>query len=363
MVATFRSIHRCFKLNGFHFNNEELREVAYSLIKEGFPYEQLFGEFLMDWLDTKTYVEVKTSGTTGTPKIIQLQKQQMMNSALATGSFFGISAGDKTLHCLPSNFIAGKMMLVRALILGLELDLTAPTSNPLKNIEKDYDFCAMVPLQLQHSIAKLNKIKTLIVGGAPVSNVLIEEIQDSSTKIYATYGMTETITHIAAKQLNGFESSAVVKKTLFKALPDVSLSIDDRNCLVIDAPTVSEEVIKTNDLIRLTSENEFEWLGRYDHVINSGGIKLIPEQIEAKLRGLILNRFFVTGKKDKELGQKLILIVEGSTSLQKELSNLIKSIDTLDKFEIPKEIHFTDKFEETATGKILREATFSKVFK
>ncbi|AXG71874.1 2-succinylbenzoate--CoA ligase [Kordia sp. SMS9] len=356
MIPTFKNIHLKFELDGHYFDREALKEVAYSFIKEGASYEQIMGDFLMDWLDDKTYVDVFTSGSTGTPKSIRLDKQAMVHSALATGDFFGIKPGDSALQCLPSNFIAGKMMLVRAMILGLKLDLVAPTSNPLEKLQKNYDFCAMVPLQVEHSLKELHKIKTLIVGGAQASAALIERLQNVSTKIFATYGMTETITHIAVKPLNHLPKG---KSVYYQTLPNIHISTDDRNCLIIDAPRITHKKIVTNDVVDIISETEFNWLGRFDTIINSGGIKLHPEQIEEKLSNFINTRFFVTAVEDTQLGEKLILIIEDeSKNINIEaLHKTLKDSKKLSKFEIPKEIHTLKNFVETDTGKVQRGKT------
>ena len=190
--------HLKFKLQGKSFSSvEEL--IAFS---EEISSEVAF--FLSEWFNNEVFVEVKTSGSTGTPKPIQLQKKQMVNSAKATGNFFNLNEGTTALLCMSANFIAGKMMLVRALTLGWELDIVEPSSHPLNNSTKNYDFVAMVPLQLTNSIAALNRIKKLIVGGGVVSSELLAKIQSCTTEIYATYGMTETISHIAVKSLNNF---------------------------------------------------------------------------------------------------------------------------------------------------------------
>ena len=361
MTPTYKNIHLKFKWNGYHFNREELHEVAYSLVKEGEPYEQSVGDFLMDWLNDKDYIDVKTSGSTGKPKWVRLKKQYMVNSAIATGDFFNVSVGDKALHCLPAEYIAGKMMLIRALILGLEVDFVAPSLHPLAYSNREYDFCALIPLQLQNSLPYLNRVKTIIVGGATVSNELLEAIQDKDTLIYETYGMTETVTHIAAKKLNNFESPEAKAANTFKTLPDVTVKQDKRDCLIINAPNISDEAIVTNDLVNLVSDREFEWKGRFDNIINSGGIKLIPEQIEAKLDTLIHERFFVAGLPDGQLGNKLVLIIEGEEVPVNEISEKIKALTTLDKFEVPKEIITLPVFQETENGKIKREKTLQEL--
>lgn len=340
---TYENVHNLFKLNGFHLDKEDLCRVAYSFIKEGEDFEKPVGDFLLDWFDGKNYIEMETSGTTGTPKTISISKQAMVDSALATGDFFDLQPGNKALQCLPVKYVAGKMMLVRAMILGLDLEFVAPSSHPLRNNENEFDFVAMVPLQAQNSIAELKKVKKMIVGGAAINKTLEKQLLKLPTEVYETYGMTETITHIAARKLG---------EKAFTVLPDVTISYDDRNCLVIHAPRISPDVIVTNDIVELVNENQFIFLGRMDNVINSGGIKLIPEQIEEKLAGKIHQRFFISSKPDKELGHKVVLIIEGD---QQQFDESL--YEALDKYEKPKEIIFISKFKETTTGKLLRKET------
>ena len=347
-----KQFHSAFKLQGKSFNSkEELIDFSKEISVE-------VCDFLRNWFDEKSFVEVKTSGSTGNPKIIQLQKKQMINSAKATGDYFNLPENTTALLCMSPNYIAGKMMLVRALTLGWHLDILAPTSNPLKNSDKNYDFSAMVPMQLHNSLADIYKIKKLIVGGGTVSNELLLKVQQVKTEIFATYGMTETITHIAVKRMNAIAGGA--KQSYYITLPNIKIAADSRGCLVIDAPTISDEKVVTNDLVELISPTEFKWLGRIDNVINSGGIKLIPEQIEEKLAEIIENRFFVAGKKDEILGEKLILIVEGIKN--EDLLKKIKYLNSLSIYEIPKKIYFLEKFIETETNKIDRTKTleFSK---
>ncbi|MEH6536106.1 MAG: AMP-binding protein [Psychroserpens sp.] len=345
MTPTFDKIHLRFKLNGTNFNHDELKEVAYSLVKEGEPYEQVIGNFLLDWLDENDYVLTKTSGSTGLPKSIKIKKQQMVNSSVMTGDFFGLELGDKALHCLPSQYIAGKMMLVRAMILGLELDMAPPTAIPSYDHHKSYDFCAMIPLQLQNSLDRLEHINTIIVGGARVSNSLNLSIQAISTTVFETYGMTETVSHIAVRKLNKTSEA----EAHFKILRDISISKDDRDCLVINASELSEDTIITNDVVDMKSDTEFDIIGRFDNMINSGGVKLFPELIEAKLQDKIVSRFFITSETDKDLGQKVILVLESDT---KDIDTVL--FNSLEKFEIPKAIYNMTKFIETPNGKIQR---------
>ncbi len=386
MKPFYRKIHSRFRLNGIPYSTDDLAEVAYSLIKEGEAFEKAIGDFLLYWTDDHPVLEVKTSGSTGKPKPISLQKRHMVNSALATGKFFGLLPGDSALLCLPANYIAGKMMLVRAMVLGLELDYVFPSSDPLALISKTYDFCAMVPLQLENSLDVLGRIKTLIVGGAPLSPKVQEQIRaqdygrwgrgrferkrtpeyklqppNFATAVFETYGMTETITHIALKKVHADSGREQAKpQNTFKTLPEVTVSLDDRSCLVINAPKICDVPVVTNDVVDLVSETEFEWLGRQDNVINSGGVKLFPEQIEAKLAAVLQSRFFLAGIPDKKWGLKLVLVVEGKLE-KKKLFQEIRSLKSLSKFEIPKEIYGVSEFYQTDSGKIQREKIIDRI--
>jgi O-succinylbenzoic acid--CoA ligase len=339
-TVSYKNVHNFFKLNGYHLTKEDLCRVAYSFIKEGEDYEQAVGEFLLDWFDDKSYVDMYTSGTTGTPKKIRIGKEAMVQSAIATGDFFGLHPGNRVLHCLPTNFVAGKMMFVRSFILGLDMDFAAPSSNPLEHNDELYDFAAMVPLQAKSSIKKLTNIKKIIIGGVKINKPLELELEKLPVQIYETYGMTETITHIAAKKIG---------EDAFSTLPNVTVSVNENQCLVVLAKNISGEKIVTNDIVKLVSDTQFVWLGRFDTVINSGGIKLIPEQIEDKLATLISRRYFVNGEPDDTLGERVVLYIEGETMKLDE-----SVFNALDKYEKPKEVVFIPKFKETATGKIMR---------
>ncbi len=347
-----KNLHKAFKLGDKSFyDDKDLLSFSKSSYPSIYP-------FLRAWFDKSEFISVNTSGSTGKPKLIQLEKEFMINSAKATGAFFELNFSKTALLCLPTDFIAGKMMLVRAMVLGWSLDVVEPNSSPLSNIKKEYDFSAMVPLQVFNSIDNIFKIKTLIVGGGIVSNELQLKIMDLPTKIYATYGMTETITHIAIKPIN-IASGYSSKNDVYRTLPNINISKDNRDCLVIDAPKISNKVLKTNDIIDLISTNSFKWLGRFDNVINSGGIKLIPEQIEKKLSAVIDCRFFITGIPDETLGEKLVLLVEGASFSfdKKTLKNI------LTKFEMPKEIYFVDSFVVTKTGKMDRSSIKKMIIK
>ena len=346
-TVTYKNVHNHFKFNGVHLGREQLCTVAYSFIKEGADFQKALGDFLIDWFDDKTYIEMNTSGTTGAPKLIRVEKEAMVSSALSTGDFFDLNPGNKVLHCLPVDYVAGKMMFVRSFILGLDMDFVEPNSNPLEYNDVKYDFAAMVPLQAKNSLAKLTNIKKIIIGGVKIHKSLEQELVKLPNEIYETYGMTETITHIAAKR---------VGERAFTVLPNVTVSSNENNCLVVHAKKINHEPIVTNDIVEIVSDTQFVWLGRFDNVINSGGIKLIPEKIEEKLSTHIPRRYFVHGQADDVLGEKVVLYVEGEPiAIDEEVFSV------LDKYEKPKNIVFIPKFTVTATGKIVRKESIDSL--
>jgi O-succinylbenzoic acid--CoA ligase len=338
------TIHPDFKLQQHSFKDNASFLV---FIKDQFPTDYLF---LKDLLGNSTTIKVSTSGSTGIPKIITILKQAMLHSAEATGFFFDLASKTTALHCLSTDYIAGKMMWVRAIHLGWHLEVVTPNSNPLLQTKADFDFAAMVPLQVQNSLADLHQIKKLIIGGAAISYSLEQDLKSIPTDCYQTYGMTETITHIAVKELSKF-----TKKEYYKCLPNVNLSVDNRSCLQIKAPRLTDELVVTNDIVNLISQNEFDWLGRYDNVINSGGIKLFPEQIEKKLAAYIKDPFIIGAIADEKLGEKLVLLIESNEIISEIEKQVLKG--SLPKYEIPKDIYFLPKFIFTKNDKINRKKT------
>ena len=355
-------IHPAFRFNGIQYNLHALQDVAYSLIKEGEPFEQRIGDLLMDWISDDDTILVTTSGATGLPKRIFLKKEHMANSARATGDLLGLKEGDTALLCLPAEYVAGKMMLVRAMVLGLDLDYAEPASDPLLQTLKSYDFSAMVPMQLQKSLKKLDRFGTLLVGGAPVSDELRKSLQDSETRVFETYGMTETATHVALKALNPAASNLEgTSDTSFKAMPGVTFSLDDRGCLVVTAPDYADYPITTNDMVELLSEGEFVWLGRYDHLVNSGGVKLIPEAIEAKVKAALDTTFIFGGIPHESLGECLVMVLEAK-EVPEDLKARLENLKPLGKYEIPKHIFALEEFPRTQNGKIKRKKLLEQFY-
>ena len=350
----YTKIHNRFLLNGYNYNRNGLKEVAYSFIKEGDYYEKFMGDFLMDWLDSSEMIYIETSGTTITPKRILFKKQALVNSAIVTGDFFNVSKGDKALHCLPASFIAGKMMMIRAIILGLSLDLVSPSKKPFYKNNKTYDFVAMTPMQAFHSLSKMNQIKKLIIGGSFISNTLQEALIKKKVNAFETYGMTETLSHIAVRSIEEHSLK-------FKCLPNISIGQDERGCLIINAPQLNVENLITNDEIELLDQNSFRLIGRVDNVINSGGVKIHPEQLERKLSAVLSVDYFIGSIADSELGQKVILVVLESNEIDaKVLVDQLKLCDSLSSYEFPKKILFFKNFIETSGGKIKRKYTLEQ---
>jgi len=353
----FQNKYTSLRLNGILHHKQDLLALTSKKRENISLWQQSLYQFIQEWLDDRDVVSVQTSGSTGTPKKIQLLKTAMVNSAKMTGRYFHFQQGQTALLCLPCSYIAGKMMVVRAFVWGLDLKLVEPVGNPMETIKQSVDFAAMVPLQVAKMLEKTPEkaalLTQLIIGGGKVSERLNEQLQTLSVQCYATYGMTETITHIAIQKLNGPD-----KTLTFHALPEVSLSLDDRDCLVIDAPAVAKEQVVTNDIVRLVTPTQFEWLGRFDNVINTGGVKVFPEQIEKKLDQIVKTRFFINYLADEILGQRVILIIEDKPwSLTQQAGFKTKMYKVLSKYEQPKQLFFVEEFIETPTKKVQRIKT------
>ena len=338
-------IHPDFKLNGKSFTYIELLSEALYLKENGQLFEKEIANFLLDWLNSESFILVQTSGSTGKPKQIVLQKSAMIASAKATGLFFNLQPKNTALLCLSANYIAGKMMLVRAITLGFHLDTIDPTSEPL--FTNKYNFIAMVPMQVEKSLAKLNLVDKLLIGGTKVSYSLSESILKTNCNAFESYGMTETISHIAIKKIGELS---------FTVLPNVTISVDDRNCLVIEASELFKEKVITNDIVEIVNATQFILKGRIDNVLNSGGIKIFPEEVEEKLAKYISTTFFITSKPDDILGEKVILVIEATPF---SIDNSVFS--ELSKYQIPKQILFLETFERTETNKINRKKTLEKL--
>ncbi len=305
------------------------------------------------WYGHSEIVPIHTSGSTGPPKLIHLHKKEMIASARLTASRFGLQPGMKCLNCLPSRYIAGMMMIVRALVIKMDVYCTEPKIAPGIPSDVKIDFAAFTPMQLSASIQKnqqaINNIRTIIVGGAPVTNELLLQLQDIHANCFATYGMTETITHVAVSPLNGPGDPGI-----FEALDGVSFSEQSGN-LCIHADHLKSPIF-TRDVIELLDEFHFKWLGRSDFIINKGGIKINPLQIENVLRPAIHDRFIVSGITNKKSGQDLVLIIESDPYIDEKRELIEDRIQNLPKLQRPARVIFVPELLETKTGKIKRNA-------
>lgn len=344
------------KINGTSYDTNALQQNSFH---ENEEWQKNITAFLREWFNESPFVYGQTSGSTGTPKKIKLLKTDMLASARITNHFFGITPQSTLLLCLSPNYIAGKMMIVRTLLAEAELITVKPSSSPLTDPCKPIDLTAMVPMQVEETLKNptttkhLKQSRQLIIGGAPIPPALKKTLQSLPTACFATYGMTETVSHIALQQLNGPKASPA-----YFALGKVHFETDQRNCLIINTPHLKQQRFVTNDIVRLTDSTHFEWLGRYDNIINSGGIKFTPESIEQQISGIIPTRFFITSQPDQRLGQKIVLVIEDtpwSPARQEQLLQHLHNI--LTPYETPKTILFRTPFQETDSGKVIRKLT------
>lgn len=342
-------VHPDFRLNGVSYDADDLSNHADTLSQSSDLLQKELGLFLTDWLSDSNTIALQTSGSTGAPQQIIADKSKLIASAQATIAFLNLKPKQTALLCLPLKYIGGKMILIRAMVVGLWIDVVSPTANPFQSVNC-YDFAAVTPYQLQNSLPDLHKIKQLLVGGAPVSPDLVRAVKGHDTDIYETYGMTETFSHVALKNLSKGESS-------FTALPGVSFATEDE-CLVVDILYLSNKPFKTHDVVELISDNRFVWLGRADHVINSGGVKLHPEQIEKQLSKLFDMPLMVFGMPDAALGQSLAVVFEGS--FPKGASQIINNTDLLTRYEKPKNLYCLSQFVRR-NDKLIRYKTLEEL--
>ena len=306
------------------------------------------------WQDNTPFFELTTSGSTGQPTAIQLHRDQIQYSARSSLAFLDPSRSFKsTLLCINPDFIGGLMVIIRSLIQGMDLTVI-PASSSFEHlpIDKTFDLSSMVPLQLQSLIDqqsdKLNQFRTILIGGAPLSASYIADLANfPHLQVYQTYGMTETASHIALKNLSEQE-------TTYRTLGDVQIDIDDRQCLKLMGTITNNQWIQTNDVVHIISDSEFEWLGRADFTINSAGIKIHPEILEEQLSSQIKFPFFVAGIDDDKLGQKAILLIESENEVSMDFS-------AIDRYKRPKEVHYLNQFRYTQSGKINRKETLELI--
>ena len=301
--------------------------------------------FLKEWFSDSPTLIVKTSGSTGTPKEMVVEKERMMQSANLTCSFLQLQKEDTALLCMPLEYIAGKMMVVRSLIAGLNLYTVKPSGNPLKELDIVFDFAAMIPLQVYNTlrsdvgILRLEQIKNLIIGGGSIDKELEEKLKDFPNPIYSTYGMTETLSHIALRQINGKNSSLN-----YRTFNSVEVCLSEEKTLIINAPLVNKDTLYTNDVAEIYCDGTFRIIGRKDNIINSGGVKIQIEEIESLLKPYIKNDFAITSLPDSKFGEIIVLLIQ-------EHINLLEISNHLPHYYIPKKVFVVKEIPITKTGK------------
>ena len=324
----------------------------YTFLQNGESSKAALLHFLNEWYSAEDYIVQFTSGSTGKPKPIKINKRVMIASAKATNNYFGLTQESKALLCISPSYIGGKMMVVRAIVAQMELLVSEISTRCLAHLNCEIDFCAMVPLQAEAQCehSQFNLIKTLILGGAPVSGTLEDKLKVKLPNSYATFGMTETVSHVALRRLDGQNNPYV-------AVGETFFTQNGKDSLVINSPHLVIYGLQTNDVVNLINSTSFYWIGRADFVINSGGVKVHPEELERKLkRYFSTQNILVFGLPDERLGRSVQLVVEGEKEF---LSQEWKS--ELHPYEIPKNIYFLEQFEYGASGKIDRKATIAKI--
>lgn len=309
--------------------------------------------FLYEWFDESDSIVVQTSGSTGVPKKIKVEKKRMVASAVMTCSFLGLKKGDRALLCMNLKYIGAKMMVVRSLVYGMNLVVRPATGHPFAGISGPLNFVAVVPMQMYNTMYVPEEADVaartdcIIIGGGAVSRELVYLVNKLPSAVYSTYGMTETLSHIALRRLNGENAT-----DSYVPLPGVNVFLSEDNTLNIDAPALCESVLKTNDIAEFCSDGSFRILGRIDNVINSGGLKIYPEQIEEKLSVVLGRRFVITSLYDNKYGEAVALMLEGNENLSYETFEEMKRI--IPKYCFPKHIIYVERIPITDNGKIAR---------
>lgn len=299
-----------------------------------------------------------TSGTTGPPKRFIIPRRDLVMSARLTGAAFELLPGDRVLHCLPCEFIAGKMMLVRAFALGLDIHFIDPRGSVLDNLEIDarFRFTAMVPLQLHRAIqedrARVERqFEMILLGGGPVSDALMDDLRTLNVRVFQSYGSTETVTHAAIRRINGPSP-----ERHFTAIGECHFARDPRGCLVVYTPHLTTKQHVTNDLVELIDDTRFSWLGRFDNVILSGGKKIFPEQLEAKTASVIPYPHYFTHVPDPRLGQAVMLVLETELPQEQVMPSVMEQLmAVLHPHEWPRRVQALRRIQRTASGKFIRE--------
>jgi O-succinylbenzoic acid--CoA ligase len=303
--------------------------------------------FLKNWNANATF-QIKSSGTTGLPELHVFDKKQLTHSAQASIGAFGLHKDVRALLCLPISSVGGLMLMARSIVGNFELQLQVPSARPLQNLSQQIDFVALVPTQLQQSIEfdleKLKKIDQILIGGGQINGELLAACQRAQLQVWHSYGMTETLSHVALRKVSPTEEPH------FSALPGIQFS-SKNDCLVIHYPQLQKEPIVTKDLVELLDPTTFTWLGRADNAINTGGFKVLPEILEQQLQNYIEPAFFITSLPDAKWGQIVTIVIEGNeVPVFPDFQQLGFKLA-----EIPRKCALVTRFERTETQKIKRK--------
>jgi O-succinylbenzoic acid--CoA ligase len=341
---------RTFHINGIHYSTDQLVVSCNNKVTSGLGWEKELYAFIRTWISEDGPIAMTTSGSTGAPKEMLFPRSAFVASAMATINFFHLQPGQRLLLCLPAQYVASRLMVVRAFIGDMELVIVEPSGNPLKQLTQPVDFAALVPMQVMAALtensASFAFVRQIIIGGSQLQQTLEAQLQNITSVCWETYGMTETLTHVAVRAVN-----TTARSSVFTALPGVVFSVDAQNCLQIDVPRICPQLVSTTDVVRLVDVHHFEWLGRADNVINSGGVKIHPEAVAPKLAPYIDLPFVLLGLPDDKYGQKVILVLEGEG---KEYDfKMIYENAGLTKFEKPKQVCFVPSFPRSEAGKVL----------
>jgi O-succinylbenzoic acid--CoA ligase len=311
--------------------------------------ECLATKFLEQWHNDEPYIVAHTSGSTGVPKAINLLKSDMRLSAQMTNRKFDITRNSTLFLPLSVDYIAGKMVVVRALEAGCTLIIEPASNHPIKQQPKAIDLISVVPSQVDSILSRpqcLAAIRNLLIGGAAIDNELENRVISSGINAYVSYGMTETCSHVALRRVG--------QSPIYQALPGIKFATDGDDRLAITSRQMSFSRLQTNDIVRLIDDEHFIWLGRYDNVINSGGIKVYPETIERKIAGIINGRYYITSQNDAKWGNVPILVIEGENDLARTERIREMLHESLSPAEMPKAIKYVNQIELTSNGKIKR---------
>ncbi len=344
-------MHNTIIINGVEYNLNNLDELTVNFNStQGWLPE--LKSFLKDWFSGCDHFIVETSGSTGEPKAIMVSREALIASAQRTIRFFNLKPQQSVLLCLPIGFIAGKMMIVRALVGGLNLIPVEPSGFPLQKITKPIDFAAFTPMQMMNELSKtadskLHLLRKVIVGGGAVSSSLDAFLKEQTFEVWETYGMTETLTHIALRKINTENP-----QTAFYPLPNIDVFADDRGCLVIRNPEFINGQVVTNDFADIQSDGSFKITGRWDNVINSGGVKIQPEKIEAVLSHICSNEIYASSVLNDLLGNQLVLVVSEKPDNPESIFSLLDN--KLPRYQMPASLYVVNEFPKTVSGKINR---------